>query len=114
MHAQPMRKLTPWQQSLSEARRLAKIVLGGGASVAMAEHGSGIYRGVIIGHTRDFIIQQIGRQSAAVIHAKERFDERGDAFPWPTVGQIVSIHYAHARATVREIRERTLEQEISR
>jgi hypothetical protein len=114
MHAQATRKLTPWQQSLSDARRLAKMVLGGDASVGMADHDGGTYRGVIIGHTRDYIVQQIGREAAAVIHAKERFGERRDAFPWPQVGQIASINYAHSRAVVREIRERSRERELSR
>jgi len=114
MHAQSTRKLTPWQQSLREAQRLAKMVLGHEASVVMAEDRSGIYRGVIIGQTRDYIVQQIGGQAAAVVHAKERFDQRGGGFPWPKVGQMVSIHYAHARAIVREIRERIHEQGLSR
>ncbi|HEY7391832.1 MAG TPA: hypothetical protein VH640_25170 [Bryobacteraceae bacterium] len=114
MHAQPIRKLTPWQQSVSEAQRLAKIVLGFEASVVTAEHSSGVYRGMIIGHTRDYIVQQIGRQATAVIHAKERFDKRGETFPWPEVGQMVSIRYEHARAIVREIRERNLERGLSR
>ncbi|MBV9504855.1 MAG: hypothetical protein JO323_07605 [Acidobacteriia bacterium] len=114
MHAQATRKLTPWQKSLSDARRLAKMVLGGDASVAMADHDGGTYRDVIIGHTRDYIVQQIGREAAAVKHAKERFGERRDAFPWPQVGQIVSINYAHSRATVREIREHMRQRELSR
>ena len=114
MHAQSIRKLTPWQQSLSEAQRLAKMVLGRAASVAMAEHGDGTYRGMIIGQTRDYIVQQIGSGAQAVIHAKERFDQRGDAFPWPKVDHIVSIRYAHERAIIREIRERIQEQELSR
>lgn len=114
MHAQATRKLTPWQQALSDARRLAKMVLGNEASVVMAEQGGGTYRGVIIGHTRDYIVQQIGKEAAAVIHAKERFGERGDAFPWPQVGQIASIDYAHSRAAVRDIRERSRERELSR
>jgi hypothetical protein len=114
MHAQSIRKLTPWQQSLSEAQRLAKMVLGRAASVVVAEHGDGTYCGVIIGQTRDYIVQQIGTGARAVIHAKERFDRRGDAFPWPEVGHIVSIHYTHERAIVREVLERVQEQKLSR
>ena len=114
MHSQATRKLKPWQQSLSDARRLAKMVLGDDDSVVMAEHDGGTYRGVIIGHTRDYIVQQLGREAAAVIHAKERFGEPGNAFSWPQVGQIVSINYAHSRAVVREIRERMRERELSR
>jgi hypothetical protein len=109
-----MRKLTPWQKALSEARRLAKLVLGAEASVVMAQHESGIYRGIIIGQTRDYIVQQIGTDAQAVTHPKERFDQRGDAFPWPEVGHIVSIHYAHESAIVGEIRDRFQEQELSR
>jgi len=109
-----MRKLTAWQQSLSEARQVAKMILGRASSVAMAKHENGIYRGVIIGHTRDYIVQQIGKQAAAVIHSKEAFGGRQGQFPWPEVGQSVSIQYAQARAIVREIREHTYEQELSR
>jgi len=33
-----------WQQSLSEARQIAKMVLGWAASAVVAERNSGIYR----------------------------------------------------------------------
>ena len=73
MQAQPIPKtpaksamLQGWQQSLSEAHQIAKMVLGRAASTVVAESNIGIYRGVIIGHTRDYIIQQIGKQAAAV------------------------------------------------
>jgi hypothetical protein len=72
MQAQPIPKtaakgamLQGWQQSLSEAHQIAKMVLGRAASTVVAERNSGVYRGVIIGHTRDYIIQQIGEQAAA-------------------------------------------------
>jgi len=42
------------------------MVLGRAASTVMAERNSGIYRDVIVGHTRDYIIQRIGKQPAAV------------------------------------------------
>jgi hypothetical protein len=58
--------LEAWQQSLSEARQIAKMVLGRAASTVVAERNRGIYRSVIIGHTRDYIIQQIGKQAAAI------------------------------------------------
>jgi len=103
-----------WQQSLKEAHKVAKMVLGRAAAVAMAEHNSGVYRGVIIGHTRDYIVQQIGRQAAAVIHSKDRFAERDAEFPWPEVGQTVSIQYSRAQAVARQIRERSHQQELSR
>ena len=64
------------------------MVLGKAASIAVAERNSGIYRGLIIGHTRDYIIQQIGRKAAAVIHAKDQFETRDHAFPWPEVGRV--------------------------
>jgi hypothetical protein len=121
MHAQLIPKtaakeavLEAWQQSLREARRVAKMMLGHGASVAMAEHNSGIYRGVIIGHTRDYIIQQIGKQAAAVIHSKDMFHAPDHEFPWPEVGRAFSIHYARSHAVAREIRERLREAGLSR
>jgi hypothetical protein len=108
--------LEPWQQSLLEARAVAKMTLGQEASVKVAERHSGIYRGLIIGHTRDHVIQQIGNRATAVIHAKDRFPapQHLNQFPWPEVGHHVSIHYSHSRAVAREIRERAREQERSR
>jgi hypothetical protein len=73
MQTPPSRKLTPRQESLREARQVAKMALRQETSTVMAEHNSGIYRGVIIGHTRDYIVQQIGKQAAAVIHSKNLF-----------------------------------------
>jgi len=80
----------------------------------MAEHNSGIYRGVIIGHTRDYIIQQVGKQAAAVIHSKDLFSTPEQEFPWPEVGRAFSIHYSRSHAVVREIRERLREYGLSR
>ena len=114
MQAQPVQKLTPWQQSLSDARQVAKMVLGREASVTMAEHNSGIYRGMIIGHTRDYIIQQIGKQAAAVLHPKDLFRAADHEFPWPAVGRAFSIHYSQSHAVAREIRERLREHGLSR
>ncbi|HUD99391.1 MAG TPA: hypothetical protein VMR62_07430 [Bryobacteraceae bacterium] len=121
MPAQPIPKtpvkgtvLEAWQQSLSEAWQVAKMILGHEASVAMAEHNSGIYHGVIIGHTRDYIVQQIGKQAAAVIHSKDLFHAPDQEFPWPEVGHAFSIHYSRSRAVARELRERLREQGLSR
>jgi hypothetical protein len=114
MQAQVSRKLAPWQQSLSEARQVAKMLLGHQASVGMAEHNSGIYRGPIIGHTRDYIVQQIGKRAAAVIHSKGLFHASDREFPWPEVGHTFSIHYSRSRAIAREIRERVREYGLSR
>lgn len=114
MPTQPIRKLAHWQGSLNEARQVAKMALGQEASTVIAERNSGIYRGVIIGHTRDYIVQQIGKQAAAVIHAKDLFAAPEAGFPWPEVGHAVSIHYSGSHAIVREIRERVREQEVSR
>ena len=57
MQAQPIPKipskgvmLEAWQQSLSEARQIAKMVLGRAASTVVAERNSGIQRRRIIGH----------------------------------------------------------------
>jgi hypothetical protein len=79
--------LEPWQQSLSDA---------------------------IIGHTRDYVIQQIGKQPNAVIHAKDLFRAPNREFPWPEVGRAFSIHYSRAQAIAREIRERLREEGRSR
>jgi hypothetical protein len=104
--------LAPWQQSLLEARAVAKMALGREAGVKVAERHSSIYRGLIIGHTRDHVIQQLGNRAVAVIHAKDRFPapEHPDQFPWPEVGHHVSIHYSQSRAEAREVHERLREQ----
>jgi hypothetical protein len=119
MQAQPIPRipardamLEPWQQSLSDARHIAKTVLGRGASTVVAERHSGIYRGAIIGHTRDYIIQQIGRQPNAVIHSKDLFHAPDRDLP--EVGRAFSIHYSRSHAVAREIRERLREEERSR
>ena len=114
MQTPPSRKLAPWQESLREARQVAKMALGQETSTVMAERNSGIYRGVIIGHTRDYIVQQIGKQAAAVIHSKNLFHAPAAEFPWPEVGHAVSIHYSGSHAIAREIRERMREQGVSR
>ena len=106
--------LEPWQQSLSDARRMVKTLLGRAASTIVAERQNGIYRGVIIGHTRDYVIQQIGKQPNAVIHAKDLFRAPNREFPWPEVGRAFSIHYSRAQAIAREIRERLREEGRSR
>jgi len=121
MQAQPIPKipakaamLEAWQRSLSEARQIAKMVLGRASSAVVAERNSGIYRGVIIGHTRDYIIQQIGKQAAAVIHAKDLFHAPDHEFPWPEVGRTFSIHYSRSHAVAREIREKLREHGLTR
>jgi hypothetical protein len=117
MQAQPISRirargavLEPWQQSLVDARDVVKAVLGRAASTVVAERESGIYRGVIIGETRDYVIQQIGRQASAVIHAKEQFR----AAQLPEVGRRLSIHYSRSHAFAREIRQRSRQEELSR
>jgi hypothetical protein len=106
--------LEPWQQALSDARRIVKTVLGRAASTIVAERHSGIYRGVVIGHTRDYIIQQIGKQPNAVIHFKGLFRAPNREVPWPEVGRAFSIYYSRSHAVAREIRQRLREEELSR
>jgi hypothetical protein len=106
--------LEPWQQALSDARQVAKMALGDAASSVVAERHGDNYRGMIIGHTHDYIIQQIGRQAAAVIHSKDLFHTPDRGFPWPEVGRTYVIRYSRSQAIVREIRERLREQEVSR
>src|SRR5580692_10984181 len=108
------RKLAPWQESLREARQVAKMALGQETSTVMAERNSGIYRGVIIGHTRDYIVQQIGKQAAAVIHSKNLFHAPAAEFPWPEVGRAFCIHYSRSHAVAREIREKLREHGLIR
>ena len=114
MQTQPSRKSVSRQQSLSDARQIAKMVLGREAAVTMAEYNSSVYRGVIIGHTRDYIIQQIGKQAAAIIHSKDLLRAPDHEFPWPGVGRAFSIHYARSHAITRETRERLREHGLSR
>lgn len=106
--------LKPWQQSLNEARQIAKMVLGQKASTFVAERNSGVYHGVIIGHTRNYIVQQIGKQAAAVIHSKDLFHSPDHEFPWPEVGRAFSIRYSRSQAVAQEIRERLREYGLSR
>jgi len=119
MHAQAIPRvpargavLEPWQQSLSDAHHIAKTALGRAATTVVAERNSGIYRGAIIGHTRDHIIQQIGKQPNAVIHSKDLFHALERDFP--EVGRAFSIHYSRSHAVAREIREKVREEERSR
>src|SRR5580704_13003431 len=114
MQTPPSRKLARWQESLREARQVAKMALGQETSTEMAERNGGIYRGVIIGHTRDYIVQQIGRQAAAVIHSKDLFQSPDREFPWPEVGRRFSIHYSRSHAIAREIREKLREHGLTR
>ena len=121
MQAQAFRKipakaapLEAWQQALSDARRLVKTVLGRAASTIVAERHSGIYRGVVIGHTRDYIIQQIGKQPGAVLHFKDLFRAPNREGPWPDVGRAFSINYARSQAVAQEIRRRLRAEERSR
>lgn len=67
MQAQPIPKtptkgamLGAWQQSLSEARQIAKMVLGRAASTVDAELNSRIYRGVS-GELRSAVVLMVGR-----------------------------------------------------
>ena len=87
-------------------------MLGRAAATVVAERQSGIYRGVIIGHTRDYVIQQIGRQPNAVIHSKDLFNAPDRDFP--EVGRAFSIHYSRSHAVAREIREKLREAGRSR
>ena len=119
MQAQPIPRipargavLEPWQRSLSDARDIAKTVLGPAAFTVVAERHSGIYRGVVIGDTPDYIIQQIGKQPNAVIHSKDLFPAPDRVFP--EVGRAFSIHYSRSHAVAREIRDRLREEVRSR
>jgi antirestriction protein ArdC len=101
------RNPTPEGGTLNEAQLIVGSVLGPKAKALAAQTESGTYRGPIIGHTEHFVVQ---RQSSrfAVAHPKALLDTQ------PEIGQIVSINYSGAMASVREYRERSRSQERQR
>ena len=94
-------------ESVKAAESLAVKTLGGTARLLPAQIQGGIYRGPIVGETAYHVIQ---RQSvhSCIAHLKELLD------PQPEVGKLVSIQYAHARGTVREVRAHAKTAELSR
>lgn len=95
------------EKSLRTAEELARKHLGNSARMSVAVTDSGIYRGVVIGETEEFVVQQISKTSA-VAHPKEFLDAE------PQAGQRLSITYSNSHAVVREIRERTRAHALER
>jgi antirestriction protein ArdC len=89
------------------ARAIAAKALGDAVRTADALIDSGTYRGLIVGETDQYLVQQ---QSAgmAVLHQKELLDRV------PQVGEAFSINYSHGRGIVREARERSKSHELGR
>ncbi len=75
--------------------------------MSMAVTDGGIYRGVVIGETADYLVQQISK-SSAVAHPRELLDTEAHA------GQKLSITYSDSHAHVREVRERSKTQVMER
>jgi antirestriction protein ArdC len=92
---------------LGAARAIAVDALGNGVRTVDAVTEGGTYRGMIAGETERYLVQ---RQSAgmAVLHQKELLDRV------PQVGEAFSINYSNGKGVVREARERSKSQELSR
>jgi hypothetical protein len=95
------------EKSLHDAEELARKQLGKDARTSLAVTDGGIYRGLVIGVTADFIVQQISKRSA-IAHPKNLLD--GEA----REGQKLSITYSNSHAAVREVRERSTTQAMER
>jgi hypothetical protein len=95
------------EKSLHDAEELARKQLGNDARTSLAVTDGGIYRGLVIGETADFIVQQISKRSA-IAHPKNLLD--GEA----REGQKLSITYRNSHAAVREVRERSTTQAMER
>ena len=94
-------------ESLNGARSITKQTLGDSAKLLNAETNSGTYKGPIVGETEHHVIQ---RQSGnlAIAHARELLDRL------PEAGHAVRINYSNGRGSVREYRDRSKKNEVSR
>ena len=92
---------------LGAARAAAAKSMGEAVRTVDALVDSGVYRGLIVGETERYLVQQ---QSAgmAVIHQKDLLDRV------PQVGKAFSINYSNGKGIVREARSRSKSQELGR
>ena len=95
------------EKSLHAAEELARKQLGNDARTSLAVTDGGIYRGLVIGETADYVVQQISKRSA-IAHPKNLLDGEARA------GQKLSITYSNSHAAVREVRERNKAQAMER
>ena len=96
------------EKSLHAAERACpRNQLGNDARTSLAVTDGGIYRGLVIGETADYVVQQISKRSA-IAHPKNLLDGEARA------GQKLSITYSNSHAAVREVRERSATQAMER
>lgn len=96
-----------FEQSLADAERKAKQILGGKANVYQADTDSGKYRGEFLGETDHHVIQKLSPRGA-VVHAKHLLP----ATVQPGQNFVVSYSNSLAQLKPNQVRERT--QALSR
>jgi antirestriction protein ArdC len=93
--------------SFAAAKALTTTTLGEAARTFVAQTESGNYRGEIIGETDLHVIQRLSSKSA-VAHMKQLLEKT------PEVGMNAAITYSNDKAAIREWRERSRAQELTR
>jgi hypothetical protein len=92
---------------LSAARAIVAKSLGDAARTVDALVDSGVYRGLIIGETERYLVQQQS-PGMAVLHQKDLLDRV------PQVGEAFSINYSNGNGIVRDARDRSKSHELGR
>jgi antirestriction protein ArdC len=95
------------EKSLKAAEELTRKQLGKDARMTLAITDGGIYRGLVIGATEDYVVQQISKV-VAIAHPKQLLETEAHE------GQKLSITYSNAHVLVREVRERSKTQVMER
>jgi antirestriction protein ArdC len=95
------------QQELSPLRGIVSATLGQKAALAGAFTDSGSYGGLILGVTDRAVVQQQSRQ-LGIIHYKDQLPQALE------VGKSYRINYSNGIAHVRESKQRSKGQELSR
>jgi hypothetical protein len=93
--------------SFAAAKALTTTALGESARTFVAQTESGNYRGEIIGETDLHVVQRLSPKSA-VAHMKQLLGRT------PEVGMSAAITYSNDKAAIREWRERSRTQELTR